>query len=131
MPRKKPPPPKNPRGRPKIKIDLEQLARIASTFATIEQAAIILGCGRRTLLDRMRLDRATKDAWEDGLQRGKYSLKRLQWRHANGNGSAAVNMTIHMSKHHLGETDKAAFELSGPGGSPIQVVLSRDDSGLL
>lgn len=130
MPRKKKPEPKRPRGRPPVEIDMMQLVALARIGCTIEEAASVLGCGKRTLIDRLKLE-DFKQAWEDGQMQGKVSLRRLQWRHANGTGSSAVNMTIHLSKHRLGETDKAAFELSGPGGAPIQVTLSKDDTGLL
>lgn len=134
MPRKKkaakPGEPKNKGGRPKIEIDLRMLGQLATIGCTKDEAAAVIGCGKRTLEIRLR-EPAARDAWDNGVLMGKVSLRRLQWRHANGIGSSAVNMTIHLSKHRLGETDKAAFELSGPGGSPINVVLSKDDSGLL
>ncbi len=131
MPRKKrADQPSRPVGRPPIEIDLEQLAKLASIGCTKEEAAYILGCSKRTLLDRMKQEEVS-EAWEKGVVLGKVSLRRLQWRHANGSGSSAVNMTIHLSKHRLGETDKAAIEMSGPGGSPIQVNLNADDTGLL
>ncbi|WP_315792256.1 MULTISPECIES: hypothetical protein [unclassified Bradyrhizobium] len=130
MPRKKPANPR-PVGRPKHPIDLTILAGLAGIGCTKEEAAAVLGCGKRTLEDRLREDPATLQAWEDGIAKGKVSLRRLQWRHANGSGSSAVNMTIHLSKHRLGETDKAAIEMSGPNGNPIPVVFSKDDAGLL
>jgi hypothetical protein len=131
--KKKPAPadgPKNKGGRPKIVIDPRVLAQLATIGCTKEEAAAVIGCGKRTLEIRLR-EPATREAWDNGVLMGKVSLRRLQWRHASGAGSSAVNMTIHLSKHRLGETDKAAFELSGPGGSPINVVLSKDDSALL
>ncbi|NPU23954.1 hypothetical protein [Bradyrhizobium denitrificans] len=132
MTRKKPTPePKRPVGRPPFKIDLDQLAKLASIGCTKEEAAFVLGCGKRTLLDHMRAENEVTEAWERGVNLGKVSLRRLQWRHANGSGSSAVNMTIHLSKHRLGETDKAAIEMSGPNGNPIPVVFSKDDAGLL
>ena len=130
MPRKKSKPKPNPVGRPPLEIDRRMLEQLASIGCTIEEAAGVIGCGRRTLFDRLK-DPELKEVWETGQLKGKVSLRRLQWRHANGSGSSAVNMTIHLSKHRLGETDKAAFELSGPGGAPIQVTLNKDDSRLL
>jgi hypothetical protein len=122
---------KNLGGRPKIEIDLRMLGQLASIGCTKEEAAAVIGCGRRTLLLRLKEEAKYRDAWDTGVDMGKVSLRRLQWRHANGAGSSAVNMTIHLSKHRLGETDKAAIEMSGPGGGAITVVLSKDDSGLL
>ena len=131
MPRKKPPPPKRNAGRPKIEIDLRMLAQLATIGCTKEEAAAVIGCGPRTLMLRFKEEPECRDAWENGVLMGKVSLRRLQWRHANGAGSSAVNMTIHLSKHRLGETDKAAIEMSGPNGNPINVVFSKDDAGLL
>jgi hypothetical protein len=127
--KKKPGPPGKP-GRKKIEVDLRVLEQLASIGCTKEEAASVLGCGKRTLMLRLK-EAAVAQAWEDGVLKGKVSLRRLQWRHANGSGSSAVNMTIHLSKHRLGETDKAAIEMSGPGGNPIQVVFSRNDANLL
>ena len=119
-----------PPGRPKIEIDLRMLAQLATIGCTKEEAAAVIGCGPRTLMLRLK-EQEYRDAWENGVLMGKVSLRRLQWRHANGAGSSAVNMTIHLSKHRLGETDKAAIEMSGPNGNPINVVFSKDDAGPL
>jgi hypothetical protein len=103
--RKKAKPEKKPVGRPPVEIDIEQLKRLAQIGCTIEEAAVVLGCGRRTLFDRMKAEPELKEVWDDGQLLGKVSLRRLQWRHANGSGSSAVNMTIHLSKHRLGEVE--------------------------
>jgi hypothetical protein len=44
-----------------------------------------------------------RDVWEQGKAERRIALRRLQWRHAQGTGSSAVQMTIHLSKHWLGE----------------------------
>ena len=119
-----------PPGRPKIEIDLRMLAQLATIGCTKEEAAAVIGCGPRTLMLRLK-EQEYQDAWENGVLMGKVSLRRLQLRHANGAGSSAVNMTIHLSKQRRGETDKAAIEMSGPNGNPINVVFSKDDAGLL
>jgi hypothetical protein len=106
------------------------LAQLATIGCTKEEAAAVIGCGKRTLEIRLR-EPDTREAWDNGALMGKVSLRRLQWRHANGAGSSAVNMTIHLSKHRLGETDKAAFELTGKDGGPITVTFAKSDAGLL
>jgi hypothetical protein len=45
-------------------------------------------------------------------------------------GLPAVQMTIHLAKHWLGESEKAMVEPSGPEGNPIRIVLSEDDMKL-
>jgi hypothetical protein len=46
--------------------------------------------------------------WEAGRQKGKLSLRRLQWLHANGTGSSAVHMAIHLST--LTHLDRNPFD---------------------
>jgi hypothetical protein len=131
MTKKKQPPPKRAPGRPKFEIDLAQLKELAAIGCTKKEIAAVLGCGLRTLHDRIQADETIREAYEGGKEEEKTRLRRLQWKHAEGSGSGAVNMTIHLSKHVLGQTDKAAIEMSGPGGNPIQVVLSKDDLDLI
>jgi hypothetical protein len=111
-------------------IEPRMLAELAKIHCTTKEAASVLGMGVRTFMLRMK-EPQYRDIWNFGKDIGKVSLRRTQWRHANGIGSGAVNMSIHLGKHWLGQTDKAAIEMSGPGGGPIQVVLSKDDTGLL
>ena len=61
-----------------------------------------------------------RDAWQRGRAGGKLSLRRLQWQHAQGEGSSAVQMTIHLSKHWLGESEKALSERGG--GMDAEVI---------
>jgi len=107
------------RGRPKVEIDLVQLEKLGALHATTEEIAAFFDCEKRTIMNRLK-EPAIKLALENGRQKGKLNLRRLQLRHAQGTGSSAVNMTIHLSKHWLKETDKAAVELSGPKGGPIE-----------
>jgi hypothetical protein len=46
-------------------------------------------------------------AWEKGRAVGAVALHQLQWKHAKRPDASGVAMTIHMSKHRLGEHDKA------------------------
>jgi hypothetical protein len=104
------------RGRPPVEIDLETIAKLAHIHATYEQIAGWFNCTKRTIITRMK-DPQYLLAYENGKQRGKISLKQLQWRHAQGldpdgkyiKGSqgAAVNMTKHLSAHWLDERDSA------------------------
>ncbi len=104
-------------------IDLMQLRKLAQLHCTIDEAASYFNCCKRTLL-RWLEKPAYASAWEDGKAAGRLSLRRLQWQHANGAGSAAVQMTIHLSKHWLGETEKVLNEHSGPDGSPLQIIIT-------
>jgi hypothetical protein len=94
------------KGRPPVKIDLSVLETLAGLQATYEQIAAAFRCTPRTIIKKMK-KRECREAYERGQEFGKLSLKRLQWKLANGTGSSAVNMAIHLSKHWLGETDKS------------------------
>jgi hypothetical protein len=107
------------RGRPAVEIDQVQLAALGAMHATYEEIAAFFNCNRRTVINRLK-DPEFLLAYENGKLRGKLNLRRLQWRHAQGSGSSAVNMTIHLSKHWLGETDKSAVEVN-----PIELVITR------
>ena len=114
-------------GKPPAEIHIEQLIKLAALNVTVEEAASYFKCCKRTMLRYLeKPDFAA--AWESGKASGRMSLRRLQWQHANGKGSSAVQMTIHLSKHWLGETDKFLNEHSGPGGGPIETkdVSARD-----
>lgn len=107
------------KGRPKFVIDENQLKRLAALQHTIEEMAFALGCSPRTLKRQLQ-EQKLRDVYEAGKAGGRSALKRLQWRHAQMANSAGVQMTIHLSKHWLGETDKAALELTGKEGGPIE-----------
>src|SRR5688572_15231629 len=118
-------------GKPPAQINVAELEKLARLHCTIDEAAAFFGCCKRTLLrylDEEARDPVYREAWERGRQHGKASLRRLQWQKANEKGGASVQMTIHLSKHWLGETEKSAMELSGPSGKPIQTedVSARD-----
>jgi hypothetical protein len=46
------------------------------------------------------------EAWEKGQAVGAVALRQLQWKHAKRPDASGVAMTIHLSKHRLGEHDK-------------------------
>lgn len=69
------------------------------------EIATILGIGERTLRERLHHDPEIKRNYELGQVEQFLKLRRLQWRHASGpNGTS---MTIHLSKHLLGQHDKS------------------------
>ena len=111
-------------GKPACAIDVTQLEKLAALHCTIDEAAAFFGCCKRTMLrylDETARDSMYREAWERGRQNGKSSLRRLQWKHANETGSSAVTMTIHLSKHWLGETEKSLVEMTGRDGGPVAV----------
>ena len=93
-------------GRPPVKIDAENLRKLSALRCTVEEAATFFKTVKRTLLRRLKNDEELAAAWADGRNEGRIALKRLQWRHAQMPNSAGVQMTIHLSKHELGEHDR-------------------------
>jgi len=112
-------------GRPKVKIDRDRLLALAKIQATEEEAAAFFGCTKRTIINRLK-EPALLQAWTDGKALGRISLRRRCWHLAHMDTSGGVTMAIHLSKHWLGQTERAALELSGPGGAPIEVSSARE-----
>lgn len=121
------------RGKPPAQIKIEGLEQLGALGCTNEEIAAFFKCAPQTLQRYLRTKREYREALEQGRELGKLSLRRLQMRHAKGNGSSAVHMTIHLSKHMLGQTDKSIGEgginINSQGG-PIQIVISKDDAKL-
>jgi hypothetical protein len=119
-------------GKKPIAITAGELERLARLLCTEDEAASFFDCNVRTI--KRYLNRAEfREAWDKGRSYGRLSLRRLQWRHASGTGNSAVQMTIHLSKHWLGESEKVLAELSGKDGGPIRharEVIPKDLSGL-
>jgi hypothetical protein len=116
-------------GRARVFIDHGILKALAEIQCTIEEAAAVLGVSKSLLLRRLK-DTNIKASWETGQAIGRVSLRRLQFRHAKMPNSAGVSMTIHLSKHHLGQTEKSLVEMSGEGGGPLIFKISKDDAKL-
>ena len=117
--------PKHAGGRPKIKVDHRLLRKLAEFQATEVEAAAFFEMSPRTMIRRLK-EPALRDVWEQGKANGRVSLRRLQWRHAKLPNSAGVQMTIHLSKHYLGQTDRSAIEMSGRVDSTVEVTSARE-----
>lgn len=118
-------------GRGRVKIDKVVLRALASVHCNLEEICaglIAAGCqlAVRTLKRRLQ-ETEFRDIWEQGKAERRIALRRLQWRHAQSAGSSGVQMTIHLSKHWLGETEKAALEVSGRVDSTVEVNTSARD----
>jgi hypothetical protein len=72
------------------------------------KAASVLGIDHRTFKRRLQ-EPIFYQAWEKGQAVGAVALRQLQWKHAKRPDASGVAMTIHMSRHRLGEHDKFLY----------------------
>jgi hypothetical protein len=112
-------------GRPAVNIGADELRKLAALQHTYEELAFFFNCSKRTIIRKMQ-NPELLEAYELGKAGGRASLRRLQWRHAQMPNAAGVQMTIHLSKHWLGETDKSALELSGRVDATVEVKSARE-----
>lgn len=82
---------------------LKQIEGLARIQCTQREAAAVLGVHRDTLSDFLGNSEKARAAWENGLETGKASLRRLQFKAAeNGNPT----MAIWLGKQWLDQRDK-------------------------
>jgi uncharacterized protein (DUF2384 family) len=113
-----------PMGRPRSRIALDQVERLASIFCTDEDIAGYFGVSLRTI-ERHKKQAKYKEALEKGHARGRISLRRLQWITANYGERASAIMQIWLGKQYLGQKDRIANEHTGRDGAPIEVADAR------
>lgn len=107
------------RGRPKIEFDLEQVEKLAMLQCTYNELAAWFGCSRETIINRMKEDESFYTAYVGGAEKGKMSLRRLQWRAAE---SGNVKMLIWLGKQHLDQVDKQDVKHSGEMDIEVKLV---------
>jgi len=104
---------KKPVGRPKKVIDYEAAEKLAYLHCTQEEMASFLGVSTDTL----RRDPVFCDIYKKGMDNGRTSLRRLQWKQAEeGN----TTMLIWLGKQILGQRDKQ--ELTGADGESLVTI---------
>ena len=84
-------------GRPRVKVDPEQVRNLAQIGCTVEEIADVLGCGKSTIEKRFRAE------LESGRLRCRSSLRRMQFKAAQGGNTT---MMIWLGKQLLGQKDK-------------------------
>jgi hypothetical protein len=95
----------------------EDIYRIARMQPTQIEAAGHFDMGFSTF-QRLLTKPEMRDAWESGLAAGRVSLRELGFKHARGQGPAAVAAWIHLSKFHLGMSEKLLNGSGDSGGGP-------------
>ena len=92
--------------------EYEKLEVLAQVQCTVEEAAAAMDISPATFRKKLNADPKMKENWDRGAPKGRVSLRRLQWQHARGFGPHAVAMTVHLSKHWLGEHDKQNLDIN-------------------
>jgi hypothetical protein len=105
-----------PVGRPPIEIDYAACEKLARIMCTQSEIAEVLGVSLSTLEHDKEFLRIHKK----GIEAGKASLRRMQWKSAeDGN----VTSQIWLGKQYLGQRDKS--EISGDGGGPVVLAVLK------
>ena len=102
-------------GRPKKVIDYEAVAKLAALQCTQEEIASFLGVS----VDTLTRDPKFCGTYKEGIERGKMSLRRHQWR-ALEEGNPT--MLVWLGKQYLRQRDKFDHELTGAEGGPLVVT---------
>jgi len=92
-------------GRPKKIIDYEAVEKLGAIMATQEEIGSFLDISSRTLQKDDEFLRVHKK----GLEKGKISLRRIQFRLAETN----TGMAIFLGKNYLNQSDKQDIDLNG------------------
>lgn len=111
--------PKNKVGRPRAKIDAEQVEKLASMQCTYEEIASFFGVSKSTISDNFRTE-ITK-----GRSVGKISLRRNQFKLSETNAT----MAIWLGKQYLGQREPQNIEVNMNGFSCfIQKLIDANDN---
>lgn len=84
-------------GRPAKVIDMELVKSLAGIMCTQQEIASVLGVDMSTLTRNPNF----AQAFENGKEKGKMSLRRIQWKHAQ----TSASMAIWLGKQYLGQRD--------------------------
>lgn len=117
---------KSPMGRPRLEFDLRQVEGLGKIQSTQPEVAAVLGCGLSTIKDRIANDPEFSTAYRKGLETGKSSLRRLQWKSALAGN---VVMQIWLGKQYLDQRDQQAVEVSRAGSGDQLAELGRTEEG--
>lgn len=84
-------------GRPKFQIDYDLVGKLANIQCTQQEIASFLGCS----VDTLYRDPNFASIYKKGMESGKMSLRRMQFKLAEKNAS----MAIFLGKQYLGQKD--------------------------
>lgn len=104
-----------------VEISLKDVRKLARLQCTREEAAAFLGIRKQTFNTLIQNDERVRDAWEQGKQLGKISLRRKQFKLADD----SAPMAIFLGKQYLGQREIVTQEVSGRDGGPIEFDASE------
>jgi len=114
MTKKKDPSELKKRGRPKIQLDYEKAGKLAVIMCTQSEIAAVLGVS----VDLLEHDPEFKRIHKKGLEHGRASLRRMQYKAAEAGDRT---MLVWLGKQYLGQKDMRHEEVTGEGGKPIKI----------
>lgn len=94
--------------RPKFKIDYNVVEKLGSIMCTEREIANFLGCDERTL----QRDKEFCRIYKKSLDKGRMSLRRMQWKLAEKN----TTMAIFLGKNYLGQKDVVEQSIEDKNG---------------
>ena len=110
-------------GRPRVEIDMEQLAKLCEIHCTLEETAGFFDCSADTIERRVAEQTEYATFAEYAAQhrgKGRTVLRRLQYQKAI---KGDTKMLIWLGKQHLDQRDKKDIEQR----SVNSVIVTRDD----
>ena len=113
---------KHPGGRPRLTFDLRLVEDLGKIQSTHSELAAVLGVSIETVKRRLKDDLEFCAAYEKGLENGKSSLRRIQWKNAlSGN----TTMQIWLGKQYLGQQDRHMTEVLSRQAEELQKQLEE------
>lgn len=113
-------------GRPKITIDFEMVEKLCAMQCTGEEIAGVLKVNYDTLNARINEEYGIgfSDYYKKHSQSGRASLRRLQWKSAQGGNTP---MLIWLGKQYLGQRDKHEHEFDDDSFTPVKITFEQKD----
>lgn len=106
------------RGRPRKKIDLDDVRSLAAECNSQEEIAKVLGINIDTIHNRKDIH----EAWEEGHAMMKLNLRHWQFESAK---SGNVQMLIWLGKQYLGQKESVSMEMTDDDRKRIDEVISK------
>lgn len=100
-------------GRPRFVIDYDSVEKLASLQCTQSEIASYLGCS----VDTLQADEKFSGIYKAGMDKGRMSLRRHQWRALEEGNST---MLVWLGKQYLGQREKN--ELTGADGKDLVIT---------